>query len=77
MSVFGVILVRIFPSFSRIRTEYGEILRISPYSVLMQENEGKMRTKITLNMDTFYAATVVALLANLLLIEVSTSSELS
>ena len=77
MSVFGVILVRIFPSFSRIRTEYGEILRISPYSVLMQENEGKMRTKITLNMDTFYAATAVALLANLLLIEVSTSSELS
>ena len=77
MSVFGVILVRIFPSFSRIWTEYGEILRISPYSVLMQENEGKMRTKITLNMDTFYAATVVALLANLLLIEVSTSSELS
>ena len=77
MSVFGVIPVRIFPSFSRIRTEYGEILRISPYSVLMQENEGKMRTKITLNMDTFYAATVVALLANLLLIEVSTSSELS
>ena len=24
--------------FSRIRTEYGEILRISPYSVQMQEN---------------------------------------
>ena len=28
MPVFGVILVRIFPAFSRIRTEYGEILRI-------------------------------------------------
>ena len=27
MSKFGVILVRIFPAFSRIRTEYGEILR--------------------------------------------------
>ena len=26
MSVFGVILVRIIPAFSRIRTEYGEIL---------------------------------------------------
>ena len=26
--VFGVILVRIFPAFSRIRTEYEEILRI-------------------------------------------------
>ena len=38
MSVFGVILVRIFPAFSRIRTEYGEILRISPYSVRMREN---------------------------------------
>ena len=25
-------------AFSRIRTEYGEILRISPYSVRMQEN---------------------------------------
>ena len=37
-SVFGVVLVRIFPAFSRIRTEYGEILRISPYSVRMREN---------------------------------------
>ena len=34
MSVFGDILVRI----SRIRTEYGKILRISPYSVRMREN---------------------------------------
>ena len=32
-------------TFSRIRTEYGEILRISC---------GKMRTRITLNTDTFY-----------------------
>ena len=38
-SVFGVVLVRIFPAFSRIRTEYGEILRISPYSVRMRENK--------------------------------------
>ena len=36
MSVFGVILVRIFPAFSRIRTEYG--LRI-------QSECGKMREK--------------------------------
>ena len=43
------------PKFSRIRTEYGEILRISPYSVIMRENAGKMRTRITLNTDTFYA----------------------
>ena len=34
MYVFGVILVRI----SRIWTEYGEILRISLYSVWMREN---------------------------------------
>ena len=39
-SVFGVILVHIFPTFSRIRTEYGVILRISPHSVRMQENAG-------------------------------------
>ena len=41
MPVFGVILVRIFPAFSRIRTEYGEILRIAQYSVRMRENAGK------------------------------------
>ena len=35
-------------AYSRIRTEYGEILRISPYSV-------RMRTRITPNTDTFYA----------------------
>ena len=50
-----VILVPIFPAFSFIRTEYGEILRIYPYSVRMRENVGKMRTRITPNMDTFYA----------------------
>ena len=42
--------------FSRIRTEYGEILSIFPYSVRMQENAGKMRTGITPNTDIFYAA---------------------
>ena len=35
--------------YSRIRTEYDEILRISPYWVLMR----KMRTRITPNTDTF------------------------
>ena len=50
-SVFGVILVHIFPAFSRIRTEYGEI----PYSIRMRENAGKMRTRITPNTDSFYA----------------------
>ena len=32
VSVFGVILVRIFPAFSRIRTEYGEIEYLSVFS---------------------------------------------
>ena len=41
MPVFGVILVRIFPAFSRIRTEYGEIRSISPYSVRMREIDQK------------------------------------
>ena len=53
-SVFGVILVRIFHAFSRIRTENRAILRTSPYSVQMRENEGKMRTRTTPNMDAFY-----------------------
>ena len=52
--VFGVILVRIFLAFSRIWTEYGEILRISAYSVRMRENVGKIQTRITLNTSTFY-----------------------
>ena len=59
MSVFGVILVHIFPAFSRIRTDYGEILRISPYSVRMRQNVGKMGTRITPNTDTFYAVSLV------------------
>ena len=55
MSVFEVVLVRIFPAFSRIRTEYGEIL-------VSQENAGKMRTRITPNTDTFYAVRVLNIL---------------
>ena len=47
--VCGFILVRIFPAFSHIWTEYGI------YSVRMRENAGKMRTRITPNTDTFYA----------------------
>ena len=54
MSLLGVILVRIFPAFSYIRTEYGEI-RISPYSVQMQGNDRKMQTRITTNTGTFHA----------------------
>ena len=43
MSVFGVILVRIFPAFSRIRIEYGETQSISPYSIRMWEMREKWR----------------------------------
>ena len=31
--------------FSRIRNEYGEILRVSPYSVQMRENKNQKNTK--------------------------------
>ena len=55
MSVFGIILFRIFTAFSRIRTEFGELLRICPYSVRRLENAGKIRTRITPNTDAFYA----------------------
>ena len=47
-SVFGVVLVRIFTAFSRIRTEYGEILRISPYSVRMRENADRNNSEYKL-----------------------------
>ena len=52
--VFVVIMVCIFSAFPCIWTEYGE-LRISPYSVRMYENAGKMQTRITPSTDTFYA----------------------
>ena len=55
----GVILVHIFPAFSRIWTEYGEIRSISPYSVRMRQNVWKMGTRITPNTDTFYAVSLV------------------
>ena len=50
VSEFRVILVRIFSAFSRFQTEYAGI---SPYSVRMRQNSGKMRTRITPNTDTF------------------------
>ena len=45
-------MVRIFLVFSRIWIEYGEIFRISPYSVRIREN---MDQKNSMNMDTFHA----------------------
>ena len=60
MSLFEVTLVRIFPAFSRIQAEYGEIRNISLYSVRMRENAAKMRTRITPNTDSFYAVHVSA-----------------
>ena len=62
MSVFGVILIHIFPALARIWTEYGEMQSISPYSVQMRKNAGRMRTRITPNTDTFYAVILIKLL---------------
>ena len=45
---------KVFPAFSSIWIEYREKLSISPYSVRIRENTGKMRTRITPNMDTLY-----------------------
>ena len=53
VSVFGVILVRIFPTFPHIWTEYGEILRMSPYSVQMREKCGPEKLRIR---ALFYSA---------------------
>ena len=49
VSVFGFILVHIFSAFSRIRTEYGKYLSV------FSPNAGKMRTRITLHTESFYA----------------------
>ena len=46
----------------RIRS-YTELRRISPYSVQMRKNVGKMRTRITPNTDTFYAVSRSRILA--------------
>ena len=46
------------PHFLRIFS-YSDSIRISPYSVLMQENPGKMRTRITPNADSFYAVNII------------------
>ena len=64
VSVFGVILLGIFPAFSHIRAEYGEYLSV------FRPNVGKMRTRITPNTGTFYAV----IQASLNLSMMSTSS---
>ena len=48
------ILIRIFPGFSCIRTEYGGRYPVSLRLVRMPKNVGKMRIRITPNTDTFY-----------------------
>ena len=58
--LFLAILVRIFPAFSRMRTEYGEIRSVSPYLAQMRENAEKTRTRITPNTDAFYAVNVIS-----------------
>ena len=52
--VFGVILVRVFPAFSRIPTEYGEI-RSTKYLRIQSERQKMRENRITPNKDTFYA----------------------
>ena len=47
-------MVRIFPAFSRIWTEYGEIRS----TVHMRENVRKIWTRVTPNIDTFYAVNI-------------------
>ena len=47
-------MVRIFPAFSRIWTEYGEIRS----TVQMRENVRKIWTRVTPNIDTFYAVNI-------------------
>ena len=65
VSVFGIILVRIFPAFGLNTERYGVIGSISPYSVRMRENAGKMRIRITPNTDSLYAVLVsLAFLVN-------------
>ena len=48
----------LFHAFFRIRSKYGEMLRISPYSMRMRENAGKMWAGITPNTVTFYAVCI-------------------
>ena len=52
-SYSGLYFVRIFPHSDWIRRDTEQI--ISPYSVWMRENAGKMRTRITSNKDSYYA----------------------
>ena len=54
MSVFGVILVRIFPALGLNAGRYGVSLRI-------QSECGKMRIRITPNTGTFYAVNVCSI----------------
>ena len=47
-----------FPAFGLNTERYS----ISPYSVQMRGNAGKMRTRLTPNTDTFYAAIIGVLM---------------
>ena len=57
VSVFGVILVRIFPHSDRMRKIRTSGLNSERYSTYLriQSECGKIRTRITPNRDTFYA----------------------
>ena len=64
VSVFGVILVRIFPHFPAFGLNTERYVRISSYSVRMRKNVGKMWTRITPNTVSFYAVLVTRLFLN-------------
>ena len=53
VSIFGVTLVHVFPHFPAFGVNT-ERYWVSPYSVWLPENAGKMRTRITPDTDTFY-----------------------
>ena len=54
-------------AFSRIRTEYGEILRISPYSVRMRENTDQKKLLIwTLFTQLIYKVKLLGISGSLL-----------
>ena len=46
-------------AFSCIRTEYEETIRVSPFSVRIQENAGKMLMRTTPNTNNFYATRAI------------------
>ena len=49
-------------AFSRIRTEYGEILRISPYSIRMRENVDQNKSEYGYFLRSVYSVNFLTLI---------------